>query len=875
MLGFIAIFSSLLTTFSKRYFQKSTVGFVIFQFKSVIRQILMSTYLEGFRQVIVSYLKRRLGNRYHALKRFLLQQNSVFLINGDACVNKNYQGYLEYANYSLLSGWVSDLGGKPINELEFYINDEKRKVGCFIKRQFRADLSDKLGIFGGSGFNVQLNRTSYKPKSYHLRVVNAVNGELIFDAAIKLKSKPLFERFKRELNIKEEDHDKNLLPVVSSMGKKKVDVIIPIYDGLEETLNCIHSVLNSQNSQDYNLILINDCSPNKALSLALESLCQENPNISYSVNPQNLGFVKTVNLAMAMSTKNDVLLLNADTLVSDYWLDRLIYVAQSSARIGTVTPLSNNATIFSFPQMNPQSDLLNGESLSEINEVLHQVNKDTVIDVPTAHGFCMYIKRDVINEVGLFNEARWGRGYCEENDFSILAELNGWRNVAACNVYVKHVGAVSFSASSEKLIQTNLKKLSRLYPLYLPSVQEFCYQDPIREARTRAAMILMKKRKKTAKYAILHICHALGGGTKKAMHSFIYESEKAGAICYIMMPTQHGRYWRLSCSDMSLSIDFDWHNEQALLVDFLRQLGINHCHYHQILQYPDKIRSLANDIACSYDVSLHDFYLICPRVNFLQTKGRLCDGPSVDNCFNCLKSNGPHESSLIQFSEREEVLSWSEANHLFLERARCAFPPSIDTFIRFKDYYDLSNLVVRPHPEKIKTHAILPLEKEIATVRVAIIGAIGENKGVHLLRLLLEHSKELKLPIEFIVFGYCSNDINHSKYKNLTVTGQFSPTDLPRLLSKHGVDRALFLSTWPETYSYTLSEALQAGIYPLAFDIGAFSERIEALGVGTLLPLNASEIDICDAILDLELREKREYSFGKVYDDFISDYYQF
>ena len=41
-----------------------------------------------------------------------------------------------------------------------------------------------------------------------------------------------------------------------------IDVIIPVYDGLEETKRCIQSVLNNKNTMAFNVLVIEDCSPN-------------------------------------------------------------------------------------------------------------------------------------------------------------------------------------------------------------------------------------------------------------------------------------------------------------------------------------------------------------------------------------------------------------------------------------------------------------------------------------------------------------------------------------------------------------------------------------------------------------------------------------
>ncbi len=128
-----------------------------------------------------------------------------------------------------------------------------------------------------------------------------------------------------------------------------IDVIVPVYDGYQETRACLESVLASVNSTPYHLLIIWDDGPDSRLHEYVRSLAPS-PQIELIENQVNLGFVKTVNLAMAVNPQRDVVLLNSDTLVANNWLDRLAEAAASDDRVATVTPFSNNAEICSFPR---------------------------------------------------------------------------------------------------------------------------------------------------------------------------------------------------------------------------------------------------------------------------------------------------------------------------------------------------------------------------------------------------------------------------------------------------------------------------------------------------------------------------------------------
>eukprot|EP01035_Chromulina_nebulosa_P045440 gene45440-61565_t len=174
------------------------------------------------------------------------------------------------------------------------------------------------------------------------------------------------------------------------------------------------------------------------------------PRMLLLENPENLGFVGTVNRGMALSTQADVLLLNSDTEVANDWLDRLCATAYAQARNGTVTPFSNNATICSYPRFCEPNALPPGHTTASLDALAAQANPGAAVDVPTGVGFCMYIRRDCLDAVGLFDVPNFGKGYGEENDFCRRALARGWRNLHALDTFVLHSGGVSVGASKSQ-----------------------------------------------------------------------------------------------------------------------------------------------------------------------------------------------------------------------------------------------------------------------------------------------------------------------------------------------------------------------------------------------------------------------------------------
>src|SRR5699024_10554590 len=136
-------------------------------------------------------------------------------------------------------------------------------------------------------------------------------------------------------------------------------------------------------------------------------------NIKILENEENIGFSATVNRGIALSDENDVILLNSDVLVTPEWVEKLIKCAYSDAGIATVTPLSNNASICSVPVSNQNNPLPDNMTLEEYAVEIERTSLKSYPSIPMAVGFCMYIKRSVIKEVGLFDSAAFGLGYGE------------------------------------------------------------------------------------------------------------------------------------------------------------------------------------------------------------------------------------------------------------------------------------------------------------------------------------------------------------------------------------------------------------------------------------------------------------------------------
>ncbi|WP_049974310.1 glycosyltransferase [Azospirillum sp. B4] len=565
------------------------------------------------------------------------------------------------------------------------------------------------------------------------------------------------------------------------------------------------------------------------------------------MNPGNLGFVRTVNRGMALHVDRDVVLLNADTLVHGDWLRRIAAVAYSADDIGTVTPLSNDATILSYPsEGTPLADV----SVPFLDGLAAAVSApDDVVDLPTGVGFCFYIRRDCLDAVGYFEAETFGQGYGEENDFCWRARGRGWRNVAALNTFVGHVGGSSFGAEKAARIGAALAALDRRHPDYQPAVHAFIAADPM--APHRRALDLAWARA-LGSYPCLIVCPVLGGGTDRFVEGQVTTLRADGTGVLLLRaegPPETPRV-RLELPDAPhlRSMVYDAMADLPQLMRDLQGLGVERMIVHHVLKTTDGLlATLAG--RWRYDVHIHDYIWICPRINLVDGGGRYCGEPAVTVCEECIQANG-HE-----LRPGLSVAMWRQSMAGFLAGAAQVICPSHDAARRLAVYAPGARMVVQPHPD-IPIPPAAPLAAaNPSRLRVAVVGAMGEPKGYDVLLGCALDAASRNLPVEFCLVGYSKDDGSLLATGRILITGRYDADEAGELIRLNGCHLGFLPSIWPETWSYTLTEMLAAGLRVAAFDLGAPAERLRAYGSGLLLPLGMAVPQVNDALLELGRRQ--------------------
>lgn len=266
----------------------------------------------------------------------------------------------------------------------------------------------------------------------------------------------------------------------SVRGESPLTAIVPIYNGFEETRECLASLF-AQQGPPFPIILVDDASPDPRVGALLDEAALR-PGVTRLTNAANLGFARSVNRALALCKTGDVLLLNSDTVLPPLAVARLFALARSEPGIGTVTPFSNNSQLTTYPKPNAIHPLPAAETLAALAEAAWRANGDRLVDLPTGIGFCLLIARGCLDALPKLPES-YGRGYYEDIEYCLAARERGFRNVCATGVYIGHSGSASFKEAKLSLTLRNLATLEDRIPYRLRESVGFARADPLGAAR--------------------------------------------------------------------------------------------------------------------------------------------------------------------------------------------------------------------------------------------------------------------------------------------------------------------------------------------------------------------------------------------------------
>jgi glycosyltransferase involved in cell wall biosynthesis/GT2 family glycosyltransferase len=633
-----------------------------------------------------------------------------------------------------------------------------------------------------------------------------------------------------------------------------VDVIVPVYGAAAELRRCLDSVQRETDLARHRVVLVID----GPQADEVERVVAEFAVSEIVRNDVRRGFVESVNRGMRASSR-DVVLLNSDTVVTPRWLEQLIDASVSSGDVGTVTPLSNHATLCSVPRGFEENLLPSGFDAASFAALVERVSVRSYPRLPTGVGVCLYIRRALLDDIGVFDAERFGLGYGEENEFCVRALRRGWLHLADDATFIEHAGHRSFGASRQGLQRKAARTLARLHPDYMPAIAAFMREDPLAPVRTRIAAALRPPlAKPRAPRKVVHVIH----GWPPFQH--------AGTELYAYWLVRRQLQWRevsvfgrfadparqqgegVELADEGARVRLVTNNfvqrdpfarnairdrtfERAF-TRFLDEERPDLVHIHHLAGHAFSLPELARRRGIPIVQQAQDWWPLCARVNLFHATWQRCSGPGISKCARCAPLTGIAPAPL-----------WNRALHMMRWRAARASLSCADAYVmgsRFiRGDYERAGLLAEGKPVFVLPYGvdILPGQRrrrEAGPLRVGFIGSILPHKGLH---VAVEAFRAIDPALATLhAWGNAMASPEYTDLlrarggASLTLEGTFAEDEKPRILGS--LDALLVPSVGLESFGIAAREAMACGVPVIAANDGALTELFDKSAGGELFP---------------------------------------
>lgn len=622
-------------------------------------------------------------------------------------------------------------------------------------------------------------------------------------------------------------------------------VLVPVYRGVDEVRRCLESVLEHRSATPFELVVIDDASPEPEVVEYLRGLApadrgSHDIKLAVTHNSENLGFVATVNRGLEGATGH-VVILNADTVVTEGWLDRLLQAADEPD-VATVTPLTNFGSICTLPDAVRRHFALDGDEpmIEECGRFVAGNGLGLRPEVITGVGFCMVMTRDAIDACGIFDVRTFGRGYGEEVDFCLRATRMGFRHLVEDQTFVYHRGAVSFGADRAEGLERGSMLIRDRYPWFRPTLRREMDDAPL--AVSFAALELALTERDERRIHVLHLLHSAPdalGGTEKHLAALmsalrdevdfsVMYPVRSGFVLRTIWSTaegesEEGEYLLPSAARRVTRVADE--NVEAALRTARDLFHFDAVHIQNLIGFSmAPLRALA-DFAGPVICSVRDPFLACPNHALMYRDQAFCGIPEdLSYCSTCLPETRREDLTYLDDFRSTVTSHLDNVDHWVFASQSAA-----DLLARVYDIDDQRRSVI-PHG------SILPIALRRTTVdhalvhdeplRIAFVGLGRAKKGLEAVNWLADRTADTD--IELHHFGRLQEMVSEEVHLH----GAYDNELLPDLLEAAGVHAVLLPGVVSETFGHVLTEAWIAGRPAIASFYGALGERIRASGAG-------------------------------------------
>lgn len=628
-------------------------------------------------------------------------------------------------------------------------------------------------------------------------------------------------------------------------------VVVPVYGASTDLERCLEALLAHTDLSCHRIVVVAD-GPLEAgpRRVAEDAIAAHPAAVRLLERHAREGFPVAANAGIR-EAEGDVVLLNSDTEVTERWLEKLGAAARRRPRTASATPFSNNATLCSLPRPFAENALPSGHSVASFGRLVEVLSRRLAPVIPTGVGFCLYLTREALDEVGLLDERGFGAGYGEEVDWCLRASTRGFTHVLDDTTFVWHRGGGSFGREAAERAKASERLLARRYPGFLPRVARFIAEDPLAAAREGVVDGLCPARRRGRPMgAVVHLVHGwppyATGGTEVFARSLArLQAERREVSVYARLSAPERRKGEaIELVDGGVRVrlvvnDFRQRNplsrnaihDAALRADFDRFLDETRAdvlHVHHLAGHAATLPGAARRRGMPVVLQLQDWWPLCARVNLLHASGVACAGPSPVKCARCRPLTGLPPAALTNpalHALRAGVMRRALRAERYLAGSRFLVRSFTDAGWLPADApvevlsYGLP--YARPEMGRREETPRLPL-------RFGFVGALMPHKGAHVaveaFRGVAPSEAGLKL------WGNASADPAYTERllvgagaAAVTLEGAFGAGEEPRVFG--GMDVLLVPSVGLESYGLVVDEAMAHGVPVVASRLGALPER--------------------------------------------------
>lgn len=624
------------------------------------------------------------------------------------------------------------------------------------------------------------------------------------------------------------------LGAVHPRSLRPITIILPVFNAFDLLSETLRRVV-AHTDVEWHLILIDDASTDARVRPFLRAWVDRHPGKATLIElQQNVGFVGAVNHGFeeAEHRAGHVVLLNSDAHVPDGWASRLIAPFDRDPKIASVTPMSNDAEIFSAPMICQAVPLPEG-MVDRIDAAAQSLSvPDRLPSAPTGVGFCMAMNARWFGREPRFDTA-FGRGYGEEVDWCQKTRKAGARHVCLPTLFVEHRGGQSFGGDvKDALVMRANATIARRYPAYDLEVQAYIGRDPLRTPRLALAVAMAGDLSLDA--LPLYLAHSMGGGADHALEAEVGARTAQGQYALILRVGGPHR-WQLEVHGPGGVLagstgNLDQVRSMLAPVPALRII------YSCGVGDPDPVSLPGAMLALQrtgrpdrLEARVHDYFMVSPSYCLLNSDGTYRGPVRADNLDPAHRARRPDGSEV-------PLRAWQASWHDFLvccDEITVFSESSRDHVVAA--YPDIAGRIVyRPHSAIARIGRIAPPGSSGAGT-LAVLGNLNRQKGAGVLCALAEAVSRQGGP-KLVLIG--NMDTAFSRPPSLRLHGSYEREDIRHLAERYGVTAWLVPSIWPETFSFVTHEMLATGLPVYGFDIGAQGEALRRAANGMAIPFD-------------------------------------